>query len=388
MPRIKTPSKAKEPVRIRERKLANGNISLYLDIYSKGARKVESLGLYIVPEKTPLDKSMNKEARRVAERVKAERILAIQDYGANQFEKIKRIGITLSDWLLKYQEEKSNISDSTIRGRKNMRVRIMDYLDVIMRQALKLVDADEDFCRGFLEYLKTAPNKTKTKKGGTINNGNALHIQTIFTGSLNKAVREGLIKFNPMQKLDAKEKFHPVENPREFLTIPELQNAIKTDAPNEDIKRAFLFSCFTGLRFSDVEQLTWNKIQSSSDGKSKFVKVQMQKNSKWINIPLSDEAMKWINPKENKEEPIYKLLDPVNVEKHLNTWMKAAGVDKHITYHCSRHSFATMMLTLGVDLYTVSKLLGHSKITTTQIYAKIIDEKKVEAVSKLDNLFG
>ena len=75
------------------------------------------------------------------------------------------------------------------------------------------------------------------------------------------------------------------------------------------------------------------------------------------------------------------------MEKHIGLWLTAAGINKHITFHCARHTFATMMITIGVDIYTVSKLLGHSKVTTTQIYSKIIDKHKAEAVSKLDSLF-
>ena len=71
----------------------------------------------------------------------------------------------------------------------------------------------------------------------------------------------------------------------------------------------------------------------------------------------------------------------------IRKWMQNADIKKHISFHCSRHTFATMMLTLGVDIYTTSKLLGHSNVSTTQIYSKIVDEKKVEAVNKVDNLF-
>jgi integrase len=387
MPNKKSTTKAKEPVRIRERKLANGNVSLYLDIYSKGVRKVESLGLYIVPEKTPIDKRQNQETRKIAEKIKSDRILALQSYGIKQYEKIRQIGKSLIEYLVTYENDNENLSASSIRGRREMRCRITDYLKMINRPALHLVDVDDDFCRGFLGFLKTAPNKSCKLKGGTISNGNALSIQTIFTGALNKAVRDGLIPSNPMSLLDSKEKFHPTESTREYLTIEELKRAIEAPALHEDTKKAFLFSCFTGLRLGDVQSLTWRHIQTAPDGKSKFVKVRMQKTQKWINVPLSDEALRWLPVKEDLDEPIFHLYDPVNIEKHIAIWMRNAKIDKHITYHCSRHTFATMMLTLDVDLYTVSKLLGHSKITTTQIYAKIIDKKRVDAVSKVDGIF-
>lgn len=387
MARPKKTIKAKEPVRIRERKLRDGNISLYLDIYSKGVRKVESLGLYIVPELTPLEKEQNRQARSVAEKVKSERIIAIQNYGIGQFEKIKRIGMTLLDWMNQYADSNPNLSKSTIRGRRECAARVKDYLEENVQVTFKLANVDADFCRNFLAYLKTAPNKSKTTEQVAITQGGAYHIQTIFTGALNKAVKENLLPRNPMMQLDTKEKFHAPESTREYLTVEELKKAISTPCKFEQTKHAFIFSCFTGLRMGDIMSLTWAKVQDSPDGKSKYVRVKMEKTQKWINVPLSSEAIKWLYPKDNADELIFNLSDASVVEKHIKMWMKDAGINKHITFHCARHTFATTMLTAGVDLYTVSKLMGHSKISTTEIYAKIVDKLKVEAVDKLDHLF-
>lgn len=387
MTRIKTPSKAKEPVRLRERAIANGNKSLYLDIYSKGVRKTESLGLYIIPEHSPIDKIQNKKTREIAEKIKSERILAIQSYGISQFEKIKKIGISLVEWMKQYEEDNLNLSKSTIRGRRESRQRVEDYLDLTSYPSLRLVDVNEDFCKGFLTYLRTAPNKSCTVNPRTITNGNALHIQTCLNGALNKAVKDGLIARNPLLNLSSKEKFHPTESNIEFLTVEELKKAIDTPAKHEDTKKAFIFACLTGIRLSDVIALTWRKIEDAPNGKSKLVRTRMLKTQKWIDNPLSEEALKWLNPKDDPDEPIFHLYDPVNVEKHIKIWLAAAGIDRKITFHCSRHTFATTLISLGVDIYTVSKLLGHSKVTTTQIYAKVIDQHKKEAVSKLDSLF-
>ncbi len=387
MARPKKTIKAKEPVRIRGRKLRDGNISLYLDIYSKGVRKVESLGLYIVPEITPLDKERNRQTRAIAEKVKSERIIAIQNFSIGKFEKIKRIGMTLLDWMNQYAESNLNLSQSTIRGRRECATRIKDFLEENVQKTFKLANVDKDFCRNFLAYLKTAPNKSKTTEQVAITQGGAYHIQTIFTGALNKAVKEELLPRNPMMQLDPKEKFHAPESTREYLTIEELKKAIKTPCKFEKTKHAFIFSCFTGLRMGDIMSLTWAKVQDSPDGKFKYMRVKMEKTQKWINVPLSSEAVKWLYPKDDANEPIFNLRDASVVEKHIKIWMKDAGINKHITFHCARHTFATTMLTAGVDLYTVSKLMGHSKISTTEIYAKIVDKLKVEAVDKLDHLF-
>ncbi|BDW75159.1 hypothetical protein BFINE_09540 [Bacteroides finegoldii DSM 17565] len=121
MARPKKVQKVKEPVRVRQRKLANGNMSLYLDVYVKGVRKVESLGLYLVPELTPLDRQQNIHARQVADKIKAERILALQNHGVRQWNKVKRSCITLVDFLKEYEQEKFGFSASTLKGRRDLR---------------------------------------------------------------------------------------------------------------------------------------------------------------------------------------------------------------------------------------------------------------------------
>lgn len=145
--------------------------------------------------------------------------------------------------------------------------------------------------------------------------------------------------------------------------------------------------CFAGLRLGDVRALTWNKVFLASDGKTKFVRTIMEKTNKLVNVPLSKEALNCLNEKEDPNEPIFTLPGTPTVCHDIRKWMQNADIKKHISFHCSRHTFATMMLTLGVDIYTTSKLLGHSNVSTTQIYSKIVDEKKVEAVNKVDNLF-
>ena len=114
----------------------------------------------------------------------------------------------------------------------------------------------------------------------------------------------------------------------------------------------------------------------------------MQKTKEPLYLPISDEALKWL-PQQNEvkgDDLIFPLTHEGTINKTLQKWAKDAGVTKHISFHVARHTHATMMLTLGADLYTVSKLLGHKNIATTQIYAKIVDKKKEEAISLIPNL--
>lgn len=388
MGRPKKTLKAKEPIRIRERKLADGNRSLYLDMYSRGIRKVESLGLYIVPEKTPFDKVHNEHAWQVAQKIKSERILALQTYGIGQWEKIQQSFTPLTKFLEEYEQEQSGISASTIRGRKYMRLRIEQYLREIGRLQMSVMEVDVEFCRGFIKFLRMSKNKRLKEAERNISNCSGLQIQTVFTGALNKALRDGIIERNPMKQLSAKERFHQQESTREYLTIDELKSMIAVPCEDEALKSAFLFSCFTGLRISDVRSLTWGKVLEFPNGNGQYLRVRMQKTQNFVNIPLSKDALKYMRHTDSQDEPIFKISPATSVvTQRLQAWADNAKVNKRVSYHVSRHTFATMLLTVGVDIYTVSKLLGHANIGTTQIYAKIIDKKKVDAINKVDDFF-
>ena len=388
MARPKKVQKVKEPVRIRKRKLANGNMSLYLDVYVKGVRKVESLGLYLVPEQTPIDKQQNAHAMQVAGKIKAERILALQNHGVRQWNKVKRSCITLIDFLKEYEQERFGFSASTLKGRRDLRLKVETYLNETCQPDIVLANVDVDFCRGFIAFLRYAKNSVR-KDGSTISNGAAHHHQAVLNGALNKAVHEGILASNPLKSLASKEKYQPSESIREYLTLEELKAAMAAPCPREDVKRAFLFSCFTGLRLSDVRSLTWGKIIKAPDGHTLYIRVRMQKTQKLLNVPLSKEALDCLYQKDDADEPIFTLpAGASNIERNLAIWMQNAKITKHITYHCSRHSFATMMLTLGADIYTTSKLLGHANVNTTSIYAKIVDQKKIETVGLVDNFFS
>ena len=388
MGRQKKEIKAKEPVRIRERKLANGNISLYLDVYQKGVRKYESLGLYLVPETSPRARTLNKEARQTAEKIKSDRILALQHASVKQWDKVRKSSTLLLDYLKDYENNQNGVSAKTLKNRHDMRQKVEQYLTESNQTLVSVANVDVEFCRGFIRFLRTAKNARK-KAESTISVGYAATVQTSFNGALNNAVREGVLRSNPMKGINAKEKVHFPDSVREFLTLEELKLSMAGGScPNNDVKMAFIFSCFTGLRLSDIRTLTWAKVQKSPDGNTLFIQCLMQKTQTYVNVPLSNEALNWMPKKEDLNEPIFNLPSDSNVERNIRLWMESVGIKKHLTFHCARHSYATMLLTLGADLYTTSKLLGHKNIETTQIYAKIVDQKKVETISLMDNYFG
>jgi len=386
MAKRKKEIKVKEPVRIREKVLGDGTISLYLDMYHKGNRKKEGLKLYIIPETSPAAKLQNINTRKLAEQVKAQRILDIQKDGLVDWEKLKRSRTTLMSWLEDYVTCEEKLSPSSVISKRNAKVRVEEYLASIGKPDLRLSEVDREFCRGFVAFLRTC----KAHRGNeTISDTTARLLMSRIAAAMNKAVVEGLIPSNPFRALEAKEKPKIAVSRREFLTVEELKILINTPCRCDIVKRAFLFSCFTGLRYSDMKSLLWSEIHTAADGKTQYIEHRQVKTKKTVTIPLSDEALRWMPQQEDGIDKVFHGLKVCTstVEAILKEWMKDCKIDKHITYHCSRHTAATTLLTLGANLYVVSKLMGHSSIQMTEVYAKIVDQKKVETMNLVNSLF-
>ena len=386
MGRKKKEIKMKEPVRIREKRLNDGNVSLYLDMYYMGARKKEGLKLYLIPEVNAAAKLQNRNTLKLAEQIKAERILDIQQHGLVNWESVKKGRMTLAAWVEKYTKDENGLTPASMRSKRNAQARVEQYLLYIGKPNLALKEVDKDFCKGFIAFLKTCTfNNGKKTLGSTT----CRIFMNRLAAALNMAVREGLIDNNPFKLLDAKEKPQKKSAMREFLTIEELRTLIATPCRYEIVKKAFLFSCFTGLRYSDMMALKWNEIHKAADGKTLYIEHEQVKTKNMVTIPLSNEALKWMPRKSKGDERVFHQLriTSTTVEVVLGEWMQEAGIQKHITYHCSRHTAATLLLTLGADLYTVSKILGHRSIRMTEIYAKIVDKKKIETMNLVNNMF-
>ena len=386
MAKKKKEIKVKEPVRIREKVLGNGTISLYLDMYHKGNRKKEGLKLYIIPETTPAAKLQNKNTRRLAEQVKAQRILDIQKDGLVDWEKLKRSRTTLISWLEDFVTCEEQLSPSGVVSKRNAKVRVEEYLTSIGKPDLRLDEVDRKFCRDFVAFLRTC----KSHRGNEpLSETTARLLMCRISAAMNKAVVEGLIPSNPFKALEAKEKPKIKNARREFLTVEELKVLINTPCHCDIVKKAFLFSCFTGLRYSDMKSLLWSEVHTAADGKTLYIEHRQVKTKKTVTIPLSEEALRWMpRQKEGVDQVFHELtVSTKTVEDVLKAWIKDCGIDKHITYHCSRHTAATTLLTLGANLYVVSKLMGHSSIQMTEVYAKIVDQKKVETMNLVNRLF-
>ena len=370
----------KSPFKLRRRKLTDGRMSLFLDRSVDGGHEYEFMQLYLLPETSSTAMRQNAKTLRKAEEILQARTEALLNAKAETKLADSR-DVLLSDWL------QTSYNNHKIRGLRDYEgILTLKKILLTFRPDVKLSEIDKQFCLDMIDWFR---NTYINKRTGTpVCARTADTYCQRFRTALNEAVREGLMEKNPWNKLETIEKIKKPESKREYLTIDEIRSMIATDCPNELVKRAYLFSCFTGLRISDVKNLKWGNVYQE-DGQT-YVSVVMKKTTKPLYIPLSKQALKWMPRKGESESDdlvFGNIVNYGNVNENLKKWAEAAGIKKHISYHTSRHSFATMMLTLGADLYTVSKLLGHSSVKHTQIYARIIDRKKDEAVNLANSVF-
>lgn len=375
---LKRNSKSKEPVRIRFKKLANGSVSVYLAINVNGRRTYDYLKLYLVPETDQTAKLQNRQTMEAVYAIKAQRILQITN-GAAGIKKDLRNKMRLVDWLKIYQDRQVN------KGKRGAKRWVRTMIFVIEGydggKDATLADIDLQWLTDFMIYLM---NDYVTYKKTKLTNGTVDNYLRCLKAAFNVAVEEGIMPTNPMLAHD-RSHLKGTTYEREFLSVEEVKKLIDTPCRRPDIKGAFLFSCFCGLRISDVRSLQWKHVVTA--GEKMYLKITQFKTRRPLSIPLSSQALRWMPERGGAGEDEY-IFPPLSKNMTvLDDWAKEAGINKHITFHVSRHTFATMELTMGADIYTTSKLLGHTSVATTQIYAKVINSKKEEAVSLLDSAF-
>lgn len=381
MARKTSAKNTKEPVRLREKELTGGVRSLYLDIYVNGKRSYEFLKLYLIPETNPQAKVQNENTMRAASTIKLNRILEITNNKAGLKNTSVRAKMLLKDWMETFRQaqEQKGVKDQKLIH-NTVHALTAYNINVAMR------DVNRDYIIGLTNFLR---NDYRSPRGKKLKDYSVINYLGCLRNALNMAVREDVIADNPIMKLSAQDKVKAPESQREFLTVEEVQQLEATDSPYPHIKQAFLFACYTGLRCSDVRSITWGKIVK--DGEKYRLHTVMFKTKRPFYIPLSKKAMQWMPERGDKtdDDLIFENIPiQVNTKLYLQPWLDKAGITKPITFHCSRHTFGTMMLTLGADIYTTSKLMGHTKVEVTQIYAKIINKKKDDAVSLIDQAFA
>lgn len=375
--------KIKEPIKVRQKSLENGNVSLYLDIYHDGRRSYEFLKLYLVPERTKADREINKTTLALANSIKAKRIVDLQSgrYGFRSHNE----EVLFFDYYRAMCEKRFNS-----KGNWGNWASCLKHLLIYEKnECIRFKDISPEWVIGFKEYLEGAScwasttwNRTKQKK---LSRNSKVSYFNKLRACFNQAYDDGIIAENPMRGIDG---FKAEEGTRMYLTIEELRSLARTECDYPEVKRAFLFSCLTGLRRSDITNLKWKDVSEMSGFTRIIFKQVKTKGQEYLDI--TPQAAALMGERGDGEAFIFgDIHSPFCTNTIIKKWVYSAGIQKDISFHCGRHTFATMMLDLGTDIYVVSKLLGHRELSTTQIYAKVLDKNKQAAVNRIpDDILG
>jgi len=377
-------------VKLRQKKISKGRKSLYLDFYppiphpeTGEPTRREFLGLYIYEKpKTPIERINNTENIRIGESIRQKRENFINKPEIySQYEKeqlrIKELG---EQCFINYFEKLTNKRNGS---NYSSWISALKYLETFTNGSLKFSNLNEKILEDFKEYLlSTKSNKSKKT---TLSQNSAVSYFNKVKAALKQSYKDGILQ------TDLNAKIKPIktaETRREYLTLEELNKLVRTNCNNPLLKRAALFSALTGLRFSDIQKMIWSELEYI-DGQGYLLKFSQKKTKGVEDLPISEQAYIFTNGTTNpkdmpQDQTVFEGLKySAYHNKHLFQWIGAAGITKDITFHCFRHTFATMQLFNGTDIYTVSKMLGHKDLKTTQIYAKIVDEAKRKAANSI-----
>lgn len=385
-------------VEIKERVLPTGNRSLYLEYYETGFRKKEYLGIFLAPENSAKARKHNKEALLKAQEIKAQRILCPPDLHSTDGKKQRNstLKLTWLEWCdeyIRWSEDCGN-SRKMLQHKGVVRKRIALYLENRGKKGILLKDVDREVVSGLFDFMRNEyrnPRQIKTD-GGKLADYTLLLSEETVKAIFNKAVRSDLIASNPIHDLTKGERFHAPDKHREFLTPEELTRFlnVETATGNErQVQLAFGLSSMTGLRLGDMQHLRWSDIKDI-DG-TPTICISQRKTKRVVSIPLNDLAQSLLPPRDesNPDALVYHLVKKSdNISKYVRRIKDKAGIEKDFTYHSSRHTTATLAITAGADISAVKEMLGHGSVTSTEVYAKVSLDKKIQAVNLTDGVFG
>jgi integrase len=350
-------------------------ITLYLDYYHKGSRKTETLDLYLTPDPpkgrlTPEEKKKNQDILRLATSICHRKQMDFQSGSFSLSDLTKQKALFLP-YLEKIARDRSTSS-----GNQGSWKSVIKHFRGYAHGGITFENVSVQFIEGFKKYL----NSTKKSDGNPLSQNSKAAYFNKLLAALKQAKFDGFIQTNPGERVSP---IRQSESKREFLTLEELETLVNTECESDTLKTAFIFSCLTGLRFGDIWNLDWDNFQYSED-RGHFIRFRQGKTSAEETLPITNQAYDLLGTK-----PEYggKVLSGLSYSawnnNKLKMWFLRAGITRNLTFHSARHTHATMQLSLGTDIFTVSKLLGHKSVKTTQIYAKVMDQKKVEAVNKI-----
>lgn len=365
-------------VTLREKPISKGTKkSLYLDYYpplvDKGGAETrrEFLSLYIIVKpKDKRERELNKASRQEAELICHIRQgqLIKRDFSFLTGEDADSVEAIFQELI----DESKN--PTSVRHYTALSDLLKEYAGT---EYLTFSMFTPEFCQGYINYLRGKKN-VKNKDVSIAQNTAAVYSAS-FMKFINLAEMRDKI-FNVSKKVKGIRPDHNTK--RSYLSLDELKTLAATPVDRRHIRcrDACFFSSSTGLRKGDIINLDWKDI-IQEDGKH-YIYFQQQKGKKQEYFPLNNTAVALLG--KSKQGKVFAGVTGGKIKYLLNYWISDSGLDKHITFHSFRHTFASLLVKKGVNMAVIQKLLGHTTISTTSIYAHVHTEEKEEAVNRLD----
>lgn len=364
----------------RTRKLKNGRISHYLDFYppikhpetGKDTRRF-FLNIHTLDKpKSTTDQVENSHLIKLkSAKVHEIRTMILNnDYSFFISDSETENTKTVLSLLEKYKNEKQG---NTLRNWQST----MNHFKQFLQSDIQVNELTPKVCNDFKEHL----NNATSKSGKQLHQNSKVQYLKTFKAFLNVLFEK---KHIDKKLSDEVKNFRAEKTKRAYLTLDEVNQLIKTPCSDAKLKNVFLFSILTGLRISDIEKLCWLDVDESNK-ESVYIRHTQQKTKELANLPISAQARNLMGKRGADNESVFNYeYYSGKTNEILREWIKDAGIDKYITFHDARHTNAVLLISKGVDVFTVQKLLGHTDIATTMIYADVLNEAKIKASNKIN----
>jgi integrase/recombinase XerD len=351
-------------VTLRKRKNADESTTLRLDIYDNGRRWVETLKhLKIVKAANVADRESNKQNLQQAHAIRIARANELESNGYNvTSEAGKKTIVTV--WMQSYIDVYTKKDKRNMQGALN---RFNAFLLETKTTTLTFGNLSALLIEDFIDYLES--NSTGEGASSYYNR---------FKKMVKQAYRKGLMKSNVLDFVERKVKGKAKK--KDTLTLDELGTLAATPTKSSEVRKAFLFSCVTGLRWCDVKSLKWSNVNTVN----KQMSLTQSKTSEEVSTPLNDTANKILGEQGDPKKNVFELPTANGANKTLKAWVKRAKIEKKITWHNARHSFGTNLIFNDVDILTTSKLLGHTSMKYTQRYVRTAEEMKQRGTDSIN----
>lgn len=384
--------KGERKVSLIGRPLPNGTVGLVIYAFQDGKKVQQATGVVLLPETSTEIKGANKEKIQL-QRVHVDELNTKAEREDVGFQPIRRTRETLADFITGMMNDEEHKGSHFAGGAKALMNHVAGYEQARGKKVTQLNDITPEWVRDFNNYLRFEAVDTHyhgKPDAPHIKPNTQVNMLTKLSVVLNEAARQGKILYNPVTRLPRKQRPKNENENRTFLTIDEVKRLMNTpyEAVNEgseDVAKAFLFSCFTGLRFSDIKGMKGKNLYK--DGGRTFIDFRTQKTSVRQYLQLGQMALRFLPDNTKASKPVFHLPSNERTNAHLKKWVKAAGINKHVTFHSARHTNATLLLNSGASLATVAFQLGHKTVRMTQVYAKITNRSQAAAVDGLDKVF-